>query len=106
MARRELERRSVARQGMSGPWLAYSGRQPGAQPDEDIGGVAAAEPLDFTRTNPAMLGFTPGGFRVAGGLLSTTSAPRELGAARLHRYAEGTWDSTTDTPTHAGSAGP
>lgn len=52
------------------------------------------------------MGFTVGGAPEAGSLLSTTSAPGGLGAARLNRHANGTWDSTGATPTHAGSAGP
>ena len=60
----------------------------------------------FTSTNPTTQGFTPGGVSDAGILLSTTSAPSGLGIARFHRYAQGTWDSTTSTPTHTGSAGP
>lgn len=58
----------------------------------------------FTTTDPATQGFTPGGVADAGVLLSTTSAPSGLGVARLHRYAQGTWDSTGATPSHTGSA--
>lgn len=60
----------------------------------------------FTTTNPAIHGFSPGKVPDAGILLSTTSAPTGLGIARLHRYAQGTWDSTGKTPTHSGSAAP
>lgn len=60
----------------------------------------------FTATDPATQGFSPGGVADAGILLSTTSAPSGLGIARLHRYAQGTWDSTGAAPTHTGSAGP
>jgi hypothetical protein len=62
--------------------------------------------VHFTTTDPATQGFTPGGVPDAGILLSTTSAPSGLGFARLHRYAQGTWESTGATPTHTGSAGP
>lgn len=62
--------------------------------------------VHFTTTHPASMGFTPGGVPEAGSLLSTTSAPSGLGVARLHRYAQGTWDSTGAKPTHTGSAGP
>ncbi len=58
----------------------------------------------FTTTDPATQSFTPGGVANAGILLSTTSAPSGLGVARLHRYAQGTWDSTGLVPTHTGSA--
>ena len=60
----------------------------------------------FTTTDPKTQGFTPGGVKDAGILLSTTTAPSGLGLARLHRYAQGSWDSTGATPTHTGSAGP
>jgi hypothetical protein len=60
----------------------------------------------FTTVDPATQGFTVGGVPEAGGLLATTSpgGGLDLGFARLHRYAQGTWDSTTATPTHDGSA--
>lgn len=58
----------------------------------------------FTTVDPATSGLTPGGVPDAGILLSGTSAPGGLGVARLHRYAQGTWDSTGTTPTHTGSA--
>lgn len=63
--------------------------------------------LYFTATDPATVGFVANNPATnAGILLSTTSAPSGLGIARLHRYAQGTWDSTGATPTHTGSAGP
>ena len=58
----------------------------------------------WTETDPATQGFTAGGVSNAGDLLSTTSEPSDLGIARLHRYAQGTWDSTGFLPTHEGSA--
>ena len=61
----------------------------------------------FTTTDPTTQGFLPGnagGVSDAGILLSATAAPAGLGIARLHRYAQGTWDSTGTTPTHTGSA--
>jgi hypothetical protein len=60
----------------------------------------------FTTTDPATQGFTASGVKDAGILLSSTSAPGDLGIARLHRYAQGTWDSTGAAPSHTGSAGP
>jgi hypothetical protein len=58
----------------------------------------------FSSTDPATQGFAVGNVAEAGSLLSTTSAPSGLGVARLHRYAQGTWDSTGAVPTHTGSA--
>lgn len=58
----------------------------------------------FTTTDPTTQGFTPGGVPDAGILLSTTAQPSGLGIARLHRYAQGHWDSTVATPYHRGSA--
>lgn len=58
----------------------------------------------FTTTDPATQGFTPGGAPDAGILLSSTAAPAGLGVARLHRYAQGTWDSTGGKTAHTGSA--
>ncbi|MDZ4720258.1 MAG: hypothetical protein SH847_17530 [Roseiflexaceae bacterium] len=58
----------------------------------------------FTTTDPTTQGFTSGGVADAGILLSSTTAPSDLGIARLTRYAQGTWDSTGATPTHTGSA--
>ena len=61
----------------------------------------------FTTTDPATQGFTRNNPATnAGFLLSSTTAPDGLGIARLHRYAQGTWDSTGVAPTHTGSAGP
>lgn len=60
----------------------------------------------FTTTDPATTGFAVGTVGDAGILLSATAAPAGLGIARLHRYAQGTWDSTGVAPTHTGSAGP
>lgn len=61
----------------------------------------------FTMTDPATQGFTTNNSATnAGNLLSSTSAPSGLGIARLHRYAQGTWDSTGAAPTHSGSAWP
>ncbi|MCH8987737.1 MAG: hypothetical protein IIA92_02910 [Chloroflexi bacterium] len=64
--------------------------------------------LYFSTTDPATQGFTRNNPATnAGLLLSSTTAPAGLGIARLHRYAQGTWDSTTALlPTHSGSAGP
>jgi hypothetical protein len=62
--------------------------------------------LYFTTTDPKTQGFVPYGVPDAQMLLSSTTAPTGLGLARLHRYAQGTWDSTGATPTHTGSAGP
>jgi len=61
--------------------------------------------VHFTKDDPATHGFTAGGVSNAGILLSATSSGgMDLGIARLHRYAQGTWDSTGTTPTHTGSA--
>jgi hypothetical protein len=60
----------------------------------------------FTATDPATQGFAVGNAREAGGLLSSLAEPSGLGVARLHRFAQGTWDSTSAVPTHDGSAGP
>jgi len=63
--------------------------------------------LYFTTTDPATQGFTRNNQATnAGILLSSTTAPAGLGIARLHRYAQGTWDSTGAVPTHSGSAWP
>jgi hypothetical protein len=59
----------------------------------------------FTTTDPATQGFAAGNVPDAGVLLSSTAEPPGLGIARLHRYAQGTWDSTAGVA-HAGSAGP
>ena len=65
--------------------------------------------LFFTTVDPATQGFirrnpaTP-----SGDLLSSLTAPAALGLgiARLHRFAQGTWDSTGAVSTHDGLAGP
>jgi len=68
---------------------------------------SATGTLYFTKTDPATQGFTRNNPNThAHHLLSSTTAPAGLGVARLHRYAQGTWDSTGTTPTHTGSAGP
>lgn len=59
----------------------------------------------FTTTDPATQGFAAGNVPDAGVLLSSTAEPPGLGIGRLHRYAQGTWDSTAGVA-HAGSAGP
>jgi hypothetical protein len=60
-----------------------------------------------TTTNPATMGFTANNPATnAGVLLSTTTAPVGLGIGRLHRYAQGGWDSRGAAPVHTGSAGP
>jgi hypothetical protein len=63
--------------------------------------------VHFTTTDPATQGFVAGGVANAGGLLATTAAaaPAGIGVARLHRYAQGHWDSKAVPPTaHAGMA--
>ncbi|HEX7678544.1 MAG TPA: hypothetical protein VF713_10500, partial [Thermoanaerobaculia bacterium] len=67
---------------------------------------SATSALYFTTTDPATQGFVPRSVPEAGKLPATTTEPSGLGIARLHRYAQGTWDSTGPTPTHTGSAGP
>jgi hypothetical protein len=63
--------------------------------------------LHFTTSNPATMGFTTNNLATnAGILLSTTTEPKGLGIARLHRYAQGGWDSKGAKPVHTGSAGP
>jgi hypothetical protein len=61
----------------------------------------------FTTTDPATQGFAPGAVANAGGLLASAAAaaPAGLGVARLHRYAQGYWDSIAVPPAaHTGSA--
>ena len=59
----------------------------------------------FTTTDPTTQGFVRGSVPDAGNLLlSTLAQPTGLGIARLHRYAQGTWDSTGLVNTHTGSA--
>ena len=67
---------------------------------------SATSALYFTTTDPATQGFRPRSVPEAGILPATTTEPSGLGIARLHRFAQGTWDSTGPTPTHTGSAGP
>ncbi|MDB5033309.1 MAG: hypothetical protein JWQ98_550 [Chlorobi bacterium] len=63
--------------------------------------------VHFTTTDPATQGFTRNNPATnAGVLLSSTSGPSGLGITRLHRYAQGTWDSSNPSPNHSGSAGP
>jgi hypothetical protein len=57
----------------------------------------------FTTTDPATSGLAPNGIPDAGILLAGLTEPADLGVARLHRYANGTWDSTVAPPTHSGS---
>lgn len=56
----------------------------------------------FTTTDPTAHGLAPHNVADAGILPSAVAAPPDLGFARLHRYAHGTWDSTTLIPTHTG----
>lgn len=65
-----------------------------------------ASSVYFTPTNPATQGFAVGNAPEAGILLSSLAEPPGLGIGRLHRWAQGTWDSTGLVPTHTGSAGP
>ena len=59
----------------------------------------------FTTTDPATQGFTAGGVKNAGILLSTTSQPSGLGSVLLNRQANGKWDSiASPAVAHAGSA--
>ena len=68
---------------------------------------ATSAKVYFTTVDPATHGFIANNPATnAGILLSSTTAPAalDLGIARLHRYAQGTWDSTGATATHTGSA--
>lgn len=56
----------------------------------------------FTTTDPTVHGLAPHNVANAGDLPSSVTAPPDLGVARLHRYAHGTWDSTVAPPTHTG----
>ena len=56
----------------------------------------------FTTTDPTAHGLAPHNVSNAGDLPSSVTAPPDLGVARLHRYAHGTWDSTVAPPTHTG----
>ena len=58
--------------------------------------------VHFTTTNPAAT-MAAGTVANAGILLSSIGPPADIGVARLHRYAHGTWDSTVAPPTHDGS---
>lgn len=60
----------------------------------------------FTTTDPATQGFAAGNVPDAGILLSSVAQPAGLGSTKLHRYAQGHWDSTVAAPYHKGSAGP
>ena len=57
----------------------------------------------WTHADPAASGFTSGGVTNAGSLLSSTSAPAGLSAVLTTRRANGTWNSTSATPTHTGT---
>lgn len=56
----------------------------------------------FTTTDPTAHGMAPHNVANAGDLPSSVAAPPDLGVARLHRYAHGTWDSTVAPPKHDG----
>jgi hypothetical protein len=56
----------------------------------------------FTTTDPTAHGLAPHNVADAGDLPSAVAAPPDLGVARLHRFAHGTWDSTGLVPRHAG----
>lgn len=58
----------------------------------------------WTTTDPATKGMAPGNVANAGILMSSVGSPGGLGTARLHRHANGTWDSTGAAPVHTGSA--
>jgi hypothetical protein len=60
----------------------------------------------FTKTDPTANGLARNTVPDAGMLPSGLAAPPDLGIARLHRYAQGHWDSTVPTHTHTGMAGP
>ncbi len=62
--------------------------------------------VHWTTTDPATQGFTAGGVSNAGDLLSTRWNSVGLGSTLLKRNANGKWDSTGETPTHTGKAGP
>ena len=62
--------------------------------------------LHFTTTDPATQGFTPGGAKNSGILLSTTAAPAGLGPVLRWRVANGTWnDTSTPAVPHTGHWG-
>ena len=56
----------------------------------------------FTTTDPTAHSLAPHNVADAVDLPSSVAAPPDLGVARLHRYAHGTWDSTVAPPTHTG----
>jgi len=56
----------------------------------------------FTTTDPTAHGLAPHNVPDAGDLPSAATAPPDLGVARLHRFANGTWDSTGPLPRHSG----
>jgi hypothetical protein len=56
----------------------------------------------FTTTNPTAHGLAPHNVADAGDLPSAVAPPPDLGVARLHRYANGTWDSTGAVHSHSG----
>jgi hypothetical protein len=80
----------------------------GSRGDNTKGHWSMKGKVYFTKTDPALHGFAAGGVPNAGGLLATTVEPVNLplGFARLHRYAQGHWDSTGPVKSHTGSAGP
>ena len=57
----------------------------------------------WTTTDPATSGLAEEGVPDAGILLAGLNKPADLGTSRLSRFAEGSWDSTADPPTHSGS---
>ncbi|HEY4241455.1 MAG TPA: hypothetical protein VGM88_16655 [Kofleriaceae bacterium] len=59
--------------------------------------------VHWTTTDPATSGMTAGGVTNAGILLSSTTAPANLGAVVLTRHANGKWDSTGAKPKHTGT---
>jgi hypothetical protein len=67
------------------------------------GRFSMAGEVYWTTTDPATSGMAEEGVPDAGMLLASTSEPADLGASRLSRFAEGTWDSTVDPPTHVGN---
>ena len=89
------------------PGSASSGHDLWGRPDRGTGSKghwSMTGKVYFTTTDPATKGFTTSSVPDANGLLASTSNPGGLGIARLHRYAQGTWDSTGASPVHTGSA--
>jgi hypothetical protein len=94
------------------PWDTSIGRDYWQRPDLSVlGSVADANTkgrwsmrgkVYFTTTDPTAHGLASGNVANAGSLPSAVTAPPDLGVARLHRYANGTWDSTLAAPTHTG----